>query len=152
MVDQVGVQGVVAGHEHAERVAAGPPGAAELLPQRGSGAGESAEQDGVEAGDVDAELQGVGRGQPDEPATAQRLLELSSLLGQVAAAVRRDPVRQRRVDLGQQPAGTEGDRLGAACRERTNASVRTRSTTRSVRRSASSAVTDRRTGAPCSPA
>ena len=38
VVDQVGVQRVVAGHQHAERLPAGPPGPPGLLPQRRQGA------------------------------------------------------------------------------------------------------------------
>ena len=114
VVDEVGVQRVVARHQHGEGVAGTPSGAAHLLPQRGAGAREAGEQDGVEAADVDAELERVGRGQAEQPPRAERLLELATLLGQVAAAVGRHLVDQRRVDLGEQAARGQRDRLGAA--------------------------------------
>ena len=44
---------------------------------------------------------------------AQRPLERAPLLGQVAAAVGRDPAGQRRVDLGEQLGGGDRDLLGA---------------------------------------
>ena len=151
MVDQVGVQRVVARHHHAECVARAAPGAADLLPQRGPGAGEAGEQHGVEPADVDAELEGVGGGEPEQPPGAQGLLQLAALLGQVAAAVRRHLVDQAGIDLGQQPSGSRGRRSPRPRRDRTKARVRTRSTTRSVSRSATSLAAERRTGAPFSP-
>ena len=97
--------------------------------------GKPAIRHGVEPADVDAELEGVGRRQPEQVAAPQRCLEGPPLLGQVAAAVRRHPAGQRRVDLGEQAA-----RCIATCsaprRERTNARVRTPSATRSASRSA----------------
>ena len=100
----------------AERVPGAAPGPADLLPERRAGAGEAGHQHGVEAADVDAELEGVGRRQPEQLARAQRLLERAALLGQVAAAVGRDPAGQRRVDLGEQLGGGQRHLLGAAPR------------------------------------
>ena len=114
VVDQIGVQRVVARHHHPERVAGAAPGPADLLPQGRAGAGEAGEQHGVEAADVDAELERVGRGQAEQPAVAQRLLERAALLGEVAAAVGRHLVDQARVDLAEQASRGQGDRLGAA--------------------------------------
>ena len=114
VVDQVGVQRVVARDHHAERVAGAAPGPTDLLPERGAGAREAGEEHGVEAADVDAELEGVRGGQAEQPAVAQGRLELAALLGEVAAAVRRDLVDQARVDLAEQPSRGERHRLGAA--------------------------------------
>ena len=114
--DEVGVERVVAGDQHAEgvlRAAAGPP---DLLPERRPGAGEAGDQHRVEAADVDAELEGVGGGQADQVAPAQRGLERAALLGEVAAAVGRDPAGQRRVDLGEQLGRGRRHLLGAAAR------------------------------------
>jgi hypothetical protein len=68
MVGQVVVQGVVAGHEHDQRLRLRPPGPAGLLPERGERAGVAGEHDGVETGDVDAELERVGGGHAQEVA------------------------------------------------------------------------------------
>ncbi len=116
VVDQVGVERVVAGDQHPQGVAGATSGPPQLLPERGAGAGEADHQDGVEAGDVDAELERVGGGQPDQLAAAQLVLELAPLLGEVAAAVGRDASGQGRVDLGEQLAGGPGDLLDAAPR------------------------------------
>ena len=51
---------------------------------------------------------------PDQVAPAQRGLERPALLGEVAAAVGRDPAGQRRVDLGEQVRSGQRDLLGAA--------------------------------------
>ena len=114
--DEVGVERVVAGDQHPERVAGAAAGAADLLPERRAGAGEAGHQHGVEAADVDAELEGVGGREAEQLAGAQLALELAALLGQVAAAVRRDARRQRGVDLAEQRGGGQRDLLGAAPR------------------------------------
>jgi hypothetical protein len=94
VVHEVGVEGVVAGHQQGGGVLGAAPGATHLLPERRAGAGEPGDQDGVEAADVDAELEGVGGGQAQQLPGAQPLLDLAALLGQVAAAVGRDPAGQ----------------------------------------------------------
>ena len=114
VVHQVGVERVVAGHQHAERVAGAAAGPAELLPERRPGAREAGHHHRVEAADVDAELERVGGRQPEQLAAAQPLLEVAPLLGEVAAAVGRHPGRQRRVDLGEQAGGGERDLLRPA--------------------------------------
>ncbi len=114
--DQVGVERVVAGDHHAEGVPGAATGPADLLPQCGAGAGEAREQDGVEAADVDAELERVGRGQAEQSPGTQRLLELATLLGEVAAAVGGDLVDERGIDLREQAPGGQGDGLGSAAR------------------------------------
>ena len=114
------VELVVAGHEDGGRRLERPPGPAGLLPERGQRAGETLQDDGVEAGDVDAELEGVGGGHAEELALRQRRLQLAPLLGQVPAAVGGHRLRQPGVaepalglaghQLGAAPAGGEGDR------------------------------------------
>ncbi len=105
VVDQVGVQRVVTRHQDAEGVPTPAPGPADLLPERGAGAGIAGEEHRVEAVHVDAELEGVRGCQTDQPPRAQVGLDRATLLGKIAAAVRRHPGRQRRVDLGDEPAG-----------------------------------------------
>ena len=151
MVDQVGVQRVVARHHHAERVAGAPAGAADLLPQRGAGAREAGEQHGVEAADVDAELERVGRGQAEQPT---RRAAPPRARGAPRAGSRRGrppPGRPGCASTSPSSRRAVAATVSAPRRERMNASVRTRSTTRSVSRSATSLVAERRTGAPFSP-
>jgi hypothetical protein len=101
VVDEVGVEGVVARDQDPERVAGAPAGPAELLPQGRPGARIPRHHHRVEAADVDAELEGTGRSQPEQLPAAQPLLEVASLLGEIAAAVGRDPPRERGIDLGE---------------------------------------------------
>ena len=149
VVHQVGVQRVVAGHQHRERLLAGPPGAARLLPERGPGAREARDQHRVQPGQVDAQLQRVGRGEAEQVAAEQRLLQRAPLLPQVAAAVGGHPVPQLRGDLGEQRARADRGHDSAPRRERTNASVRAPSTTRSASRSRGLGAA--RTGGPGAP-
>ena len=152
MVDQVGVERVVARHHHRERVAGASAGPAGLLPQRGAGAGEPGQQDRVESADVDAELERVGGGQAEQPTVD-------------AARARARGAPRGGSRPGRPPPGPRGSRrprasrrravtatVSAPRRDRMNARVRTRSTTRSVSRSATSLVAERRAGAPFSPA
>ena len=128
MPDQVGVQRVVAGDQDGRRRPAAAPGPARLLPQRRPGARPSGDQHGVQAGDVDPELERGGGGQPDQPPVGQGRLQPAPVLGQVAGAVRRHlrlggpppgcpplggpPLGWRR--RLQRPARGQRDRLGAA--------------------------------------
>ena len=102
MGDEVGVERVVASDQDPERVVGTSAGPADLLPERRTRAREAGQQHGVEAADVDAELEGVGGRQPGQLAGPELALQLAALLGQVAAAVGRDLRRQRRIDLRQQ--------------------------------------------------
>ena len=143
---QVGVQRVVPRDEHGQRALPGPAGPAGLLPQRGPGARLAGEQHGIQAGDVDAELERGGRGQPEQPPGLQVRLQRPALLGQVAGRGRPRPAPARSGRPRQQPTGGRATTVSAARRERTKATVRTPSATRSASRSATSAVADRRTG------
>ncbi len=115
VVHQVGVQRVVAGDQHAQRVLAAAPGAADLLPQRRPGAGEAGHQHRVEAGDVDAELEGVGGREPDQ--LARTAAPARARAGPRAGSRRGRPRPGRRssgATSREQPAGGQRDRLGAA--------------------------------------
>ena len=152
VVDEVGVQRVVAGDQHRQGALPGPAGPAGLLPQRRPGAGPAGEQHRVQPGDVDAELERVGRrrrraagrtaGRPPAPGAPRA----GSRPG------RRRPGRPARGRPRRAAAGRSDDTVSAPRRDRTKASVRTPSATRSASRSAASAVAVRRTGASCSPA
>ena len=114
MGDQVGVERVVSGDQDGEGVTGVAAGPSHLLPPGRPGPGEPCHQHGVEPRHVDPQLEGVGRGQPEQAPVAQRLLDLAALLGQVAAAVAGHPGRKRRVDLGEQTCGGRGHLLGGS--------------------------------------
>ena len=104
------VELVLPRHQHRRRLLALATGPARLLPHRGDGAGEAVEDAGVEAADVDAQLQGVGGGHAAELATEQLGLDLPPLRRQVPAPVR----PHERGQLGRHPAaGLGGHQLGA---------------------------------------
>lgn len=101
-----------------------PVSAARLLPEGGPGARVAADDDGVEAGDVDAEFEGGGGGQAEELAGVQGPLQGAPLLREVAAAVGGDPLRQERSTSARRSlAMTEIS--SAPRRERTKATERT---------------------------
>ena len=114
VVDKVGVQRVVASHEHHERTqpfAAGPAG---LLPQRRQRAGEAGQHHGVQTGDVDAEFKRVGRGDAEQRPVRERGLQSAALLRQVARPVRGDPAGELGRDARQVPPGGEREHLRSA--------------------------------------
>ncbi len=116
MVDEIGVERVVAGHQHHQRLVPTAPGTAGLLPEGGPGAGEAGHDHGVQPGDVDAQLQRV-RGRHAQEVTAdQGGLQRPPLLRQVAAPVGRHPGHQRRLHLGEHPLRTERRQLRTATR------------------------------------
>ena len=82
-----------------------------LLPHRGDGAGEAVEHAGVEATDVDAELERGGRDHAPQPSGEQLRLDLAPLGREVAAAVRAHGLRP--APSRQPPADVGGDQLGA---------------------------------------
>ena len=63
VVHEVGVQWVVGGDEDGQAAAPGASGPARLLTQRDARARPAGDEDRVQSGDVDAQLQGVGGGQ-----------------------------------------------------------------------------------------
>ena len=94
MVEVPAVELVVARHQDGGRRLEGPPGPPGLLPEGGQRAGEALEDDGVKAGHVDAQLEGVGGGHAEQFPLGQRRLQLAALLGEVAAPVGGDRARQ----------------------------------------------------------
>ena len=110
MAHEVVVEGVVAGEEHREALATGAPRPSRALPQRGPRARPAGHDDGVEPADVDPQLQGARRREPAQPPAAQLLLQLAALLGQVAAAISGDEVRQAALlQAGEGPVGDDLD-------------------------------------------
>jgi hypothetical protein len=114
MVDQEGVQRVVARDQHRQRPLPGPSRPARLLPQRRPGARIAGDHHGVQTGDVEAEFQGVGRGEAEEFTRVEGAFQRAALLGEVAAAIGRHPPGQRAVDLGQPLLRDHRDQLRAA--------------------------------------
>ena len=117
VVHQVGVQRVVGGDEDGEAAGPGAPGPARLLTQRDARARPAGDEDRVQSGDVDAQLQGVGGGQGPQPARTQVGFQGPALLGQVAAAVG----RHRADELGQREPQRVAGPLGHDLRRTTRA-------------------------------
>jgi len=92
---------------------AAAPGSAPLLPERGDRARESDRDRAVEEADVDAELEGVGRRDPEQLALDETLFDPAPLLRRVAGSVRREPPRRRDVDSLDREAVDELGRLAA---------------------------------------
>ena len=114
---QVGVQRIRSGDQDRERVPARAPCSSCLLPQPREGAGEAARHDGVDPRDVDAELEGIGAGDPLELAALQPGFQPASVVGEVAAPIgghqarRQFPLRPQRDELCLHPRGGERQRL-----------------------------------------
>lgn len=113
VVDEEGVQRVVAGDEDGQRSLSGTAGAARLLPERGAGAGVAGDDDGVEAGDVDAEFEGGGGGEAEEFAGVQGAFQGAAFLGEITAPVGGDAPGEGAVDLGEAFLGDDRDEFGA---------------------------------------
>ena len=92
MVHQVVIQRVLTSNENTDTAAARVARASNLLHKRGAGSGPFAGDGGVEAGNVDTELQGIGGDNGLQDAHTQLLFQFAPLLGQIPATVRTDPV------------------------------------------------------------
>ncbi|RSS41670.1 hypothetical protein EF902_22415 [Streptomyces sp. WAC05858] len=113
MVDEIRVQRVVPGDQDRQGPFAGAPGPPGLLPQGGAGAGVARHDHRVQPGDVHPQLQGGGGGEPQQLTGVKGLLQGAALLGEIAAAIGGDPVRQRAVHLREPLLGDERDELRA---------------------------------------
>jgi hypothetical protein len=114
MVHEVGVQRIVAGDEDDQCTEALASGSAGLLPQRGQRAGEAGQHDGVQAGDVDPELERVGRRDAEQRPVRQRGLQGATFLRQVSGPVGGDAVGQLGRGAGQVPPCGQCEHLRAA--------------------------------------
>ena len=124
VIQQVRVQGVGPGDQDHVGRSATPSGATGLLPEGGSAARVAAQHHGVEPGEVDPELQGVGRRHPADGAVRQPAFDQSAVVREVASPVRQHAARlcprRARADrglgrprhlLGQPPGRHEGEHL-----------------------------------------
>jgi hypothetical protein len=114
MVHEVGVQRVVPGDQHRQSLPAGPPGPTRLLPQRSPRARIPADQHGIQPDQVDAELERVGRRQPEQLPAEQLPLDLPPVLLEVTGPVRGHPVTQTGHDLVELAPGNGGHDLRPA--------------------------------------
>ena len=107
------VELVLACDEHRQALLAGAATPPDLLPERGDRAREAAQHHGVEAADVDPELERVGGDDAAQPAAEQVGLDLATLRGQVAGSIGPHRIGQLGSDGA---ADVLGDQLGAAPR------------------------------------
>ena len=114
MRDQVGIERVVSCDQDPEAALTLATRPADLLPHRGSGARESRHHHGVEAADVDAQLERVGRRHRQQIPPLEPLLDLAAVLGQISAPVGRHLVGEVGVDRRQRRTRLQRDRLGAS--------------------------------------
>ena len=137
VVDHVLVNGCLRGHEDCHRDIASPAGPAHLLPGGGDGARVAREDRNIQAADVHAQLEGVGRDDAQHLAIAQASLDGAPLRGQVATPVAADPAARPEVhaqglaqvgqhDLHRDPALAEDHRLAAGTQEGKRPALRER--------------------------
>ena len=97
LAHEVLVERVLARDQDRQAVSA-PSGPAPLLAEARHGAGEAGRDHAVEQPDVDAELERVGRGHPEQLAGGQPLLDVPPLCRRVPGPVRREPVAVLRAE------------------------------------------------------
>ena len=115
---QVGIERVVVGDENGERVLAASSGSADALGKGCAGAGPARHEYGVQAGDVDAQLQCGGAGQAQQLAVAEPAFEFAALFGGVSCPVRGDAVGEAGLNLVEVALGLLREDLHAAARAR----------------------------------
>ena len=81
VMHQVGIERVVVGDEHGERILATAPGPADALGKGRTGARPTGHDDRIQPGDVNAQLQRGGAGQAQQLAVAEPAFELAALFG-----------------------------------------------------------------------
>ncbi len=115
---QILVERVLKAHKDGQGIAVAPPRAARLLPGGKHRPRVARDDDAVERADVDAHLQGVGRGDPREEAPLESVLDLAALLGKVACPVGGDLLGKHRSGRRRllRPQGDEL-RHSSRCRE-----------------------------------
>ena len=87
VLHQILVERVLKAHKDGQGVAVAAARPARLLPRGKHRPRVARDDDAVERADVDAHLEGVGRGDPREEAPLESVLDLAALLGKVACPV-----------------------------------------------------------------
>ena len=129
MIDDVLIQRRARRHHHRHRHSAAAAGASHALPGRSDRSGIAGKHRDIEAADIDAQFQRVRRNHAANAPVAQAALDLTPLIGQIAAAIADDGFLRRRPgfdsrlqvaheNLGDQPAVGENDRRNVALQER----------------------------------
>ena len=125
VMDEVGVERIVARYQEDQRTLSSAAGPAGLLPERGDRSRETGDHDGIQPGDVDAQFECGGGRRAEQRTIGQPVLQFAAVLGQVSGSVGGDPVGQRGIDFAHHapyldrhdlggPAGSdEGQRAGA---------------------------------------
>ena len=112
------VEGVITGHQDRKGLLTGPARPTCLLAERRDGAREAVADAGIEPTDVDAQLQGIGGGHPQQLPAEELGLDGAPLRRQVPATVRahgmshgvwHQPLGPGRHQLGPSPAPGERD-------------------------------------------
>ena len=96
---QVGIERVVVGDEHGERVLTASTRPAHALHEGGAGTRPARNEYGVQPGDVDAQFQRGGARQAEQFAVAEFAFEFAALFGGVPGAVCGDAVGEARLHL-----------------------------------------------------
>ena len=129
VVDDVPINGGAGRHQDGDGRLGASAGATDLLPRGGDRAGIAGEDRDVEPPDVDSELQGVRRDDPEDLALTESTLDGPPLERQVTAAVATNArprtevlaerlAQRRQHDLDGGPAPSEHDRLATRSKER----------------------------------
>jgi len=84
MVEQMAVQRIIAGDHHHQSIPVAAPRASRLLPERSQGAREPGHHHRIQPGDVDAQLQGIGRSHPGKLSRPQPGFQLPAITRQIA--------------------------------------------------------------------
>ena len=113
---QVGVERVVVGNEHGERVLTASTCAAHALHEGGAGTRPARHDDRVQSGDVDAQFQGGGARQAEQFAVAEFAFEFAAFFGGVPGAVCGDAVGEARLHLVEVALGLLREDFYAAAR------------------------------------
>ena len=111
VAEEEGIERVVSGDEDGECRLPRTAGAAGLLPQACASTRPAGDENGIEAADVDAQLESVGRGKPHQGACAQVSLEGPALLGKIPPSVCRDARLQVGRPVGEEASGPTGERF-----------------------------------------
>ena len=147
VVDHVGVERVVGGHEHRERPGAGPARLARPAATARPGCpGQPASSTASSPLMSMPSSRALVAASPTSVPVTQRSLELAALLGQITAPVCRDRAFQRAASTSARSRRALAARASTPARDRANATVCTPPATRSASRSAASLVALRRTG------